>query len=256
MSRRFLMALAVPLMLFSANTPAALARTDLDRLALDVWQVRAKFHAYSAMQGDPVYLAQLEEVIRDAEDVLAALEESAATEEEQAFIDTVKESWEDYRDLAGQNTFAELGYTDHYTIVDLETAALNLSEVLNERRQEAGGKGEDLADLAVRLQQITSEYMFTASAPDAGGAIGTGAEEGRLEFVEAVPDFDARLKAAQQAWAGNPEVSRELHSVASKWAFIRESLVKFYQNSVPYVVHRYSSQMVESLNMASEMARQ
>ena len=116
---------------------------------------------------------------------------------------------------------------------------------------------QDLADLAVRLQRITSEYMYTASAPDGGsGAIGTGAEEGRLEFVEAVPDFDARLQAAQKAWSDDPEVSRELRNVASKWAFIRESLVKFYENSVPYVVHRYSRQMVESLNSAAEMARQ
>ena len=257
MSRRYLMALAVPLVLLSANAPAALDRLDLDRLALDIWQVRAAFHAHTAMQGDPVYLEQMEEVIADTEEVLAAIEESVETEEEQAFVEAVIEGWEEYRDLAGQNTFAELGYTDHYTITDLENAALSLSEVINQQRKETSGKGEDLADLAVRLQRITSEYMFTASAPDGGsGAIGTGAEEGRLEFVEAVPDFDTRLKAAQQAWAGNPDISRELRSVASKWAFIRESLVKFYENSVPYVVHRYANQMVESLNMAAEMARQ
>lgn len=256
MSRRFLMALAVPLMLLSANTPAAIARLDLDRLALDIWQIRAAFHAHTAMQGDPVYLEQMEEVIADTEELLAAVEDSAETEEEQAFVDAVLKGWEGYRELAGQNTFAELGYTNHYTIVDLENAALSLSEMINERRQGAAGKGEDLADLSVRLQQLASEYMFTASSPDAGGAIGTGAEEGRLEFVEAVPDFDARLKAAQQTWAGNPEVSRELRSVALKWAFIREPLVKFYENSVPYVIHRYANQMVASLNMAAEMVRE
>lgn len=257
MSRRYLMALTVPLLLLSANAAAAIARIDLDQLALDIWQVRGAFHAHTAMQGDPRYLEQLDQVIADTEDVLAVIEESAESEDEQAFVDSVMERWEGYRELAGQNTFAELGYTDHYTITDLENAALHLSEVINERRKETSGKGEDLADLAVRLQRITSEYMFTASAADGGsGAIGTGAEEGRLEFVEEVPDFDARLKAAQQVWAGKPAISRELDSVASKWAFIRESLVKFYENSVPFVVHRYSTQMVESLNMAAEMARE
>ncbi len=257
MSRRCLMALTVPLLLISANSAAAITRLDLDQLALDVWKVRGAFHAHTAMQGDPRYLEQLEEVIADTEDLLSVIEESVETEDEQAFVESVMEGWENYRELAGQNTYVELGFTDHYTVTDLENAALQLSEVINEWRKETSGKGEDLADLAVRLQRITSEYMFTASSADGGsGAIGTGAEEGRLEFVEAVPDFDARLKAAQDAWVSSPDISRELRSVASKWAFIRESLVKFYENSVPFVVHRYSTQMVESLNIAGVMGPQ
>lgn len=256
MNRRYLVALLVPLLMLSSPGMAALSRLDLDTLALDVWRVRGAFHAHTAMQGDPRYLEELDALVEDTEDLLDTLEESVETDEEQAFMDAVRTSWETYRDLAGQNTFAELGYTDHYTIVDMETAALSLSDLINEQRKETSGKGEDLADLAVRLQRIASEYMMTASAPDGGsGAMGTGAEDGRLEFVKAVPDFDARLKAAQKAWAGDPDISRELNSVASKWAFIRQSLVKFYENSVPFVVHRYAGQMVETLNQAAEMAR-
>ena len=255
MNRRYLMALLVPLLLLSSPGMAALSRLDLDTLVLDVWRVRAAFHAHTAMQGDQRYLDELDELVADAEDVLATLEDSAETGEEQAFVGSVRDAWETYRELAGQNTYSELGYTDHYTIVDMETAALSLNDLINAQRKDTAGKGEDLADLAVRLQRIASEYMFTAASPDAGGAIGTGAEAGRLEFVEAVPDFDARLQAVQKAWAGNPDVSRELSSVASKWAFIRQSLVKFYENSVPFVVHRYAGQMVESLERAAELAR-
>ncbi|MCB1837651.1 MAG: hypothetical protein KDH99_08520 [Alcanivoracaceae bacterium] len=255
MNRRYLTALLVPLLLVSSPGMAALARLDLDALALDIWRVRAAFHAHTAMQGDPRYLEELDELVAEADDLMATLEDSVESDDEQVFVDSARDAWETFRELAGQNTYAELGYTDHYTIVDMETAALSLSELIDTQRTDTAGKGEDLADLAVRLQRIASEYMFTAALPDAGGAIGTGAEEGRLEFVEAVPDFDARLQAAEKAWAGNPDVSRELSSVVSKWAFIRQSLVKFYENSVPFVVHRYAGQMVESLNQAAELAR-
>ena len=255
MNRRYLTALLVPLMLLSSPGMAALSRLDLDTLVLDVWRVRAAFHAHTAMQGDQRYLDEIDQVLADSDALLATLEEGVETDEEQVFVESVRDAWATYSELAGQNTYAELGYTDHYTIVDMETAALSLSELIDAQRKETSGKGEDLADLAVRLQRISSEYMLTASSPSGGADIGTGAEEGRLEFVEAVPDFDARLQAVQKAWAGNPDVSSELSSVASKWAFIRQSLVKFYENSVPFVVHRYTGQMVESLERAAEIAR-
>jgi hypothetical protein len=255
--KRLVNVVVFPLMLLSETGAAALSRLDLDRLALDVWRLRSAFHAYTVMQGNALYLEQLEEVIADTDDVVNTLRSSAETDAEKVFIEALDSGWQRYRDLAGQNTVADLGYTAHYTIVDLESEALSLSRIISQQRQGVSAKSEDLADLAVRLQRITSEYMFTASAPDGGsGAIGTGAEEGRLAFDEAVPDFDARLQVAQKAWAGSPDVARELRSVASKWAFIRESLVKFNENSVPYVVHRYSRQMVGALNNAAEMARQ
>jgi hypothetical protein len=208
------------------------------------------------MQGANEYLQALEDMIADTDDVLDALESSVETDQEADFIEQVRESWSRYRSLAESNTVAEMGYTEHYTIVDLESEALALSRLIATRRGSVSGKGEDLAELAVLLQHLASEYMYVAGSPDGGsGAIGTGAEEGRLEFVRAVPEFENRLKAAQQAWRTNPDISRELRSVAAKWGFIRESLVKFYENSVPFIVHRYSVQMVGSLNNAADMAR-
>ena len=254
--KRLAAVLAVPLLIMAETGSAAMSRLDLDRLALDIWRVRAAFHTLTVMQGAPAFEEQLELVIEDTEEVLSQLADSAEGEDEQAFIDSVSTGWDRYRDLAGRNTVAEMGYTDHYTIVDLESEALALSRLINERRQEASEKGEDLADLAVRLQRITSEYMYVSAAADGGGAIGTGVEDGRVEFVTAVPDFEERLNKAQKAWAAHPDISRNLRSVASKWAFIRESLVKFYENSVPFVVQRYSLQMVDALNASAEMARQ
>lgn len=254
--KRLVSCLLMPLLLVAGTASAALDRVSMDQLAQNVWKVRTAFHTYTVMQGDAAYLERLEEVIADTGDLVDSLNESAQAGDDQAFMEMVSESWERYRGFAEGNTVADMGYTDHYTIVDLENEALSLSRLINQRRQEVAGKGEDLADLAVRLQRLASEYMFTASSPDAGGAVGTGAEEGRIEFVDAVPDFDARLSAIQKTWSGNPDITRELRSVASKWAFIRESLVKFYENSVPFVVQRYSEQMVESINNAAAIARQ
>lgn len=253
--KRIFAAVAIPLLLVAETGAAAISRQDLDALALDVWRLRAAFHTLTVMQGGADFQEQLDLTLEDADDAFARLADSAEGEQEQSFINQVSERWERYRTLIGSNTVAELGSTDHYTITDMEAEAQSLSRLLNERRGETSAKGEDLADLAVRLQRLTSEYMFLSAAADGGGAIGTGVEDGRLEFVSAVPDFEQRLTKAQKTWAGNPDISRNLRSVASKWAFIRESLVKFYENSVPFVVQRYSQQMVETLKESAELAR-
>lgn len=254
--KRVVAIMLLPLLLVAGTASAALDRVAIDQLAQNVWTVRTAFHTYTVMQGDATYLERLEDVIADTGDLVDQLNESAQAGDDQAFMEMVTESWERYQGFAEGNTVADMGYTDHYTILDLENEALGLSRLLSQRRQDVSGKAEELTDLAVRLQRLASEYMYTAATPDAGAAGGTGAEDGRIEFVDAVPDFDARLKAIQQTWSGNPDISRELRSVASKWAFIRESLVKFYENSVPFVVQRYSEQMVESINSAAAMARQ
>lgn len=257
MTRAPLLALSCLLTLVSAPVSAAFADTDLDRLALKIWQVRAAFHNLTVTMGDPVAEQKLAELIDEAESVMQTVTSHAESDSEQAFIDETAEPWQNFLTLAQDNTIAELGYTDHYTIIDMESAVVALSESLAAQRQQLKGDSDDLLDIAVDLQRITSEYLFISSSPDGGSAtMATSSDGGRLQFVDAVPALDARLKQARADWQGNPDVLRELESVITKWSFIRDSLVKFYENAVPFLVKRYSAQMVDSLLLAAEFAGQ
>ena len=42
-------------------------------------------------------------------------------------------------------------------------------------------------------------------------------------------------------------MARALNQVGLKWQFIRESMVKFYENAVPFLIYRYTKQMVETM---------
>ena len=255
MARATSLLLAGFLALIATPSTAAISAADLDMLGLKIWQVRAAFHNVTSTLGDPVAEQQLQELIAAAEQVMTQVRDSAESDAEQAQVEQLAENWETYLSLAGQNTAGELGYTDHYTIIDLESSVLALSESLAAQRQQLSGSASDLLAIAIDLQHIASEYMFIASSPDGGSAtMGSASDESRLEFVEAVPALDAKLKAALQKWQGNADVLRELQSVNTKWGFIRESLVKFYENAVPFLVKRYSTQMVDSLLMAAEFA--
>lgn len=49
-------------------------------------------------------------------------------------------------------------------------------------------------------------------------------------------------------------MSRALNQVGLKWTFIRESMVKFYENAVPFLVYRYTKQMVDTLDQSINLA--
>ena len=249
--KRIAMALLVPMLLVSNLTLAAISRDALDQVAVSVWQIRSAFHAFTVMNGDRVYEAQLADVIDLGDENMALLADEAETDEELGLVTELEDMWRRYTELANSNTIIDMGYTDRYTVLDLDAMALDLHTRLKEAREERSSKGADLMTLAVKLQRLSSEYMGIAASPDGGGTVGFG--EGRLDFKEAVPEFERLLEEAQAKYAGNEMVSRSLNQVAAKWNFMRESLVKFYENSVPFVVHRYSTSMVDSLTLAVSM---
>ena len=49
-------------------------------------------------------------------------------------------------------------------------------------------------------------------------------------------------------------MARALNQVGLKWQFIRESMVKFYENAVPFLIYRYTKQMVETMDQAISLA--
>ena len=91
-------------------------------------------------------------------------------------------------------------------------------------------------------------------AADPAGGMAAGSDEGRLDFKKSVPEFERMLKAAQSQYADDEAMTRALDQVAVKWKFIRQSMVKFYENAVPFLIYRYTKQMVDTLEQAISLA--
>ena len=241
---------ALSCLLFVAPAQAAIDRTNLDQFNIGIWKVRTAFHTYSVMMGDPRYQESLEEAIYDTADLVDTMAQNAEGDAEVELMAELEPMWQDYQRLAESNTIAELGYTDRYTVLDLDTLAVRMHELLEPQRADTSGEGEDLLMLASKIQRIASEYMAIAASPDGGGTVGTS--EARLEFNVAVPEFDKMLEASRARYADQELVSRTLDQVASKWNFMRESLIKFNENSVPFVVNRYTNSIVENLSFTAD----
>lgn len=251
MAKRLLGSL-VALAIFPVSGMAAISDADLEEFELGLWQVRSDFHMLTIMTGGDSYAADLDDSIDRARRTLKRLESDAEGGEERKLVGELANEWKIFEAAASANTMAEQGYTNAYTIQDVnEVPALMLEKI---EAYEGGTEGQydDVRAMAAYLQRMTSEYLNLSADPSGGMAAGT--DEGRLEFKDAVPQFESMLANAKTKHAGDEAMSRALTQVGLKWQFIRESMVKFYENAVPFLVYRYTKQMVETMDQAISLA--
>tara|TARA_Y100001934_G_scaffold19996_1_gene22948 strand:+ start:1092 stop:1886 length:795 start_codon:yes stop_codon:yes gene_type:complete len=231
---------------------AAITNADLEELELSLWKVRADFHMLTVMTGSENYASGLEKSISQANRALAALNAQAEGSEERQFVADLEKDWALYMDAARGNTMAEQGYTNAYTIQDVNELPAVMAEKMASFEGAVSGKYDQARELSAYLQRMTSEYLNVAADP--AGGMAAGSDEGRLDFKKAVPEFERMLKAAQSQYADDEAMTRALDQVAVKWKFIRQSMVKFYENAVPFLIYRYTKQMVDTLEQAISLA--
>ena len=63
--------------------------------------------------------------------------------------------------------------------------------------------------------------------------------------------FAINLVKLQQAPQTTPEIGKALRSVAIKWNYIEKSLQNYNQNSVPFLINKYSDRIIEDLEEVS-----
>lgn len=242
----------VALAILPLNGMAAITNADLEEFEMGLWRVRADFHMLTIMTGGETYAADLDSSIDRARRALKNIEADAEGGEERKLAVELGKEWKNFEKAASSNTMAEQGYTDTYTIQDVNELPAVMLEKMDAFEGGLTGKYDDVRELAAYLQRMSSEYLNLSADPSGGMAAGT--DEGRLEFKDAVPRFESMLAAARKNHASDDAMSRALGQVALKWTFIRESMVKFYENAVPFLVYRYTRQMVETLDQAINLA--
>lgn len=242
----------VSLAILPLNGMAAITNADLEEFELGLWRVRSDFHMLTIMTGGDSYAADLDGSIDKARRALKRIEADAEGSEERKLATELSNEWKTFEQAASGNTMAEQGYTDTYTIQDVNELPAFMLEKMEAFEGGAAGNYDDVRELAAFLQRMTSEYLNVAADPSGGMAAGT--DEGRLEFKDAVPRFEAMLASTKKNHSGDEAMSRALNQVGLKWTFIRESMVKFYENAVPFLVYRYTKQMVDTLDQAISLA--
>lgn len=244
-------ALAAMVMLtFSTGLQAAIKQTDIEQMIMDVWRVQADFHMLTVMSGSDEYREQMEKSIKRGNKTLEALQSAADSDAGNALVSELESTWSNFIEFARANETAKQGQPSRYTRQDLRSSGKTLVEKLKGADFAEEGEYADLMALGGDLQRIAADYLRLAAAPG-GGVQGTG---DRIAFEEAVPAFGERLTELEEQYANEDAVKRTLGQVRLRWRFIRDSLINFSEDAVPFLIHRYSHQMTDELELAKNLA--
>lgn len=228
-----------------SNTAWAVNAADLARFEQRLWEVRSDAHAYLVLDNAPRYRSATLASIQALRHSLEQLQDGATGSEQSLLANRVAPKLRQY--LSAADTSVRTGDEPkrQYAVQDLTALSYEIAALV--APLSADGDNSDpivaLLRTAAQVQHIGSEYLSLVASPAGGMAIGG---EGNIDLNEAVPAMDRHLQTLKRRLQ-EPSATEALAEAEGKWRFIRESLMKFYDKSVPFLVQRYTEQIVDAL---------
>jgi hypothetical protein len=213
-----------------------------------VYPAVRQFHMETLLAGDPVRRGDLEAVVKRIgaqADSLPANTGDAAFDEA---IGKVQADVKAFRRVVLANNVAKDTYTDEHLVGELYSSAEKLVTACDTALA-AHPLAARLADareaqaVNVLLQHTVAAYLERAAqmSPDIGVAIPFDIEKSTLEL-------DRRLEALRGHIKAGSDAAVSMRTAASKWKFIRNSLLNYNEKSVPFIVDRYAEDIGRSLS--------
>lgn len=253
---------ALLVFLFAFVSPSLLAApTDdllrLHQLRLATQKSLGDFYMYNGMEGDQRYARMIGESLQEAQAHLDTLGEMPG-EGAKALRSQWQREWQRYRDnlQALMEAMRNQGYTDLQPVADLADSNQRLMAIAQELyqkiQQESGYSVPPLTqqsrEQSLLMQGIALDYA-SRSASIGGSFFAGGGEERALD--ELVGEFANKLDGLSRAQQNTPEISAALDNIGTKWRYIEKSLLNYNENSVPFLVSKYSDSIIEGLEGVS-----
>lgn len=228
----------------------------LHRLRLATQKSLSDFYMYNSMEGDQRYARMIAESLDEAGLQLNALN-SMPGEGSKALRSQLEQLWKGYRVDLNNLTSAlkSQGYTDLQPVADLAARNQQLmslsQELYGKIQQESGHVAAQLTqqsrEQSLLMQAIAVDY---ASRSASVGATFMGGGDAR-PIEELVNEFASRLANLEQAPQNTPQIKQTLSAVGTKWRYIEKSLLNYNENSVPFLVNKYSDSIIDGLEQVS-----
>lgn len=240
--------------------PLAAAPADdllrVHQLRLAAQKSLGDFYMYNGMEGDQRYARMIVESLQQAQGHLDGLGELPG-EGSRALRAQLQREWLDYRDNLQtlMDAMRTQGYTDLQPVANLADGNRRLIgiglQLYREIQQESGQSVPSLTqqsrEQSLLMQGIALDYASRSAS--IGTSFFGGGEERAID--ELVGEFANRLDGLVHARQNTPEITAALASIGTKWRYIEKSLLNYNENSVPFLVNKYSDSIIEGLEGVS-----
>ena len=207
---------------------------------LSTYRLLTLFHLLRLEQGSPDVQARLETEVQHFAGLLTAHSEALPA--------PLQQQAQHFQAVLLNNARLNYEAIDFYALDTLSQSAHDLLQ-LNRQQQALAPAASLTLDLrqAILMQQIAAEYVREAASFDSGSAVYDSAQE-RFEPVDVLAKaFRQRLEQLQPTLAGSAEQRKKWGQVQVIWNYIEQPLLEYRERSLPFVVNRYSEQIVALL---------
>lgn len=207
---------------------------------LSTYRLLTLFHLLRLEQGSPDVQARLETEVQHFAGLLTAHPEALPA--------PLQQQAQHFQAVLLNNARLNYEAIDFYALDTLSQSAHDLLQ-LNRQQQALAPAASTTLHLrqAILMQQIAAEYVREAASFDSGSAVYDSAQE-RFEPVDVLAKaFRQRLEQLQPTLAGSAEQRKKWGQVQVIWNYIEQPLLEYRERSLPFVVNRYSEQIVTLL---------
>lgn len=253
---------ALLVFLFTLLSPPLLSAAPADDL-LRLHQLRlatqkslGDFYMYNGMEGDQRYARMIAESLQEGQAHLDGLGEMPG-EASKALREQLQTNWQSYRSgLQGlMEAMRNQGFTDLQPVADLADNNQRLmaisQELYQKIQQESGFNVPSLTqksrEQSLLMQNIALDYASRSAS--VGASFFGGGEERAID--ELAGEFASKLDNLSSAQQNTPEINAALNSIGTKWRYIEKSLRNYNENTVPFLISKYSDSIIEGLEGVS-----
>ncbi|MFI8479278.1 hypothetical protein ACIGCM_01730 [Pseudomonas sp. NPDC078700] len=248
------------LLLISTLSLAATAPADsllkLHKMRLDTQKSLSSFYMYNNMEGDQRYARMITESLSEADQALTALQDLNG-DSSKALSSQLMELWSGYQDNLKLlvMTLKTQGYTDLQPVADLaehNQKIMALSQELYSKIEQESGYSVPPLIQQTRKQSLLMQAIavdYSSRSASVGATFMGGGDSRSMEDL--VNDFASTLAQLNQAPENTVQTSKTLNNLSTKWRYIEKSLKNYNENSVPFLVSKYSDSIIEELEQLS-----
>ncbi|WP_339485694.1 hypothetical protein [Pseudomonas sp. EL_65y_Pfl2_R95] len=252
--------LVLSMLLISALSQAAQAPADsllkLHQMRLDTQKSLSSFYMYNNMEGDQRYARMITESLSAADQALATLQDLNG-DSSKALSSQLLGLWDVYQKNMKilVATLKSQGYTDLQPVADLaehNQKIMALSQELYTKIEQETGYSVPPLIQQTRKQSLLMQAIavdYSSRSASVGATFMGGGDSRSMEDL--VNDFASTLQVLSVAPENTPQTSETLSNVSTKWRYIEKSLKNYNENSVPFLVSKYSDSIIEELEQLS-----
>jgi non-ribosomal peptide synthetase component F len=251
--------LAATLPLFSATLQAADAATSLlklHQLRLATERSLGDLYMFNGMEGDQRYARMINDSLSEVNSHLTALTDMPG-EGAKALRAQLDQQWKGYEmDLNNLvNALKSQGYTDLQPVADLAARnqhLMTLSQELYSKIQQEGNYSVPALTQRSREQSLLMQGIavdYASRSASVGATFMGGGDTRSIEDM--VSEFSNNMKTLKKDPKNTPQLAQSWQGVATKWRYIEKSLINYNENSVPFLVNKYSNTIIQGIEQIS-----